>query len=419
MNILSKVLRHSIFKNTLALGIIKILDIFLPLITIPYLTRILSLDDFGLLVISLAIYNLANIVTDFGFGLSTPYIIATNKNNILFLNNYLSSIFILKTILLLFSITFITIYYVCTYGYSEKMSTMLLTCAVVLSLTFQAPWFFIGIEKMKIITLLASLSKILYFFLIFLFVPFFKNIDSVLFSIFISNMVASFFYIFLIYKENISFNFVRKKEIINTFKENLGFFISRVSVHLSTTMNGLLIGSILGSTSSAIYGAADKLYNAGIGLMSPISNALYPNMARTKNLRLLVIITLFLLLSSIVFCIILSNYTKIIIPAIFGDKYESSVTYFNLMLYLVPINIVSILFGYTAFSIVDKAHITNYTVIISSIIYVVFLFVLYLTHNFTIKNVIYMVIIIDSITLALRLIIFNFLYFGVKSHRVK
>lgn len=76
MNIINKIIKHSIFKNTLALSIIKILDIILPLITIPYLTRVLSLNDFGLLIISLAIYNLANILTDFGFGLSTPYTIA-------------------------------------------------------------------------------------------------------------------------------------------------------------------------------------------------------------------------------------------------------------------------------------------------------------------------------------------------------
>ncbi|AWR59996.1 TPA: oligosaccharide flippase family protein [Proteus mirabilis] len=410
MNIINKIIKHSIFKNTLALSIIKILDIILPLITIPYLTRVLSLNDFGLLIISLAIYNLANILTDFGFGLSTPYTIAKNKNNSIFLNNYISSIFILKIILFIFSIVFIVLYYNSINSHIIDITIIYLTIAIVLSLTFQTPWFFIGIEKMKTITLLASLSKLLYFFLIFLIVPYYKSINSVLLSIFISNLIASIFYFILIRKFGIQFKLVKFKYIIIIFKENIGFFISRISVHLSTTMNGILIGSILGSTSSAIYGAADKLYNAGIGLMSPISNALYPNMARTKNLKLLIIITLFLFFTSSIFCIIISNFTDIIIPTIFGSKYNDSVQYFNLMLYLVPINIISILFGYTAFSIIDKTNITNYTVIISAIIYIISLLILYFTKQFSIKNLIYMIILIDSITLFFRLTIFSFLY---------
>lgn len=310
----------------------------------------------------------------------------------------------------IFSIVFIVLYYNSINSHIIDITIIYLTIAIVLSLTFQTPWFFIGIEKMKTITLLASLSKLLYFFLIFLIVPYYKSINSVLLSIFISNLIASIFYFILIRKFGIQFKLVKFKYIIIIFKENIGFFISRISVHLSTTMNGILIGSILGSTSSAIYGAADKLYNAGIGLMSPISNALYPNMARTKNLKLLIIITLFLFFTSSIFCIIISNFTDIIIPTIFGSKYNDSVQYFNLMLYLVPINIISILFGYTAFSIIDKTNITNYTVIISAIIYIISLLILYFTKQFSIKNLIYMIILIDSITLFFRLTIFSFLY---------
>ncbi|EPO5266054.1 oligosaccharide flippase family protein [Providencia rettgeri] len=416
---LSKIYKHSIFKNTLALGLIKLLDILLPLLTIPYLTRILTVDDFGLLIISISIYNLANILTDFGFGLSTPYKIAQNRNNKFFLNYYLSGIFILKLFLFITSVLCITLYYQSADILSKNLTSMLITYAIVFSLTFQVPWFFIGIEKMKVITFLASTSKLIYFLVIFTIVPLFKNIESVLLSIFFSNLIASICYIILIYKEGIKFRLVAAKDLRELFKENFGFFLSRVSVSLSTTLNGILIGTILGNTSAAIYGAADKLYSAGIGLMSPISNALYPYMARTKNLRLLIIITISLLLSSIIFCLFLSNYTVPLFFSIFGNEYVSSSNYFNLMLILVPINITSILFGYTAFSIVDRPHITNYTVIISSIVYILSFFILYFFNRITINNIIYMVIFIDSITLLLRLFLFFRLYSRKGSKSVK
>ncbi|HCT6818887.1 TPA: oligosaccharide flippase family protein, partial [Morganella morganii] len=93
---MKKIFNHSLFKNASSLGFIKLLDIIFPLITIPYLTRTLDINSFGLLVISIAIYNIANIITDFGFGLSSPYYISLNKQKKELINRYLSSVLTLK-----------------------------------------------------------------------------------------------------------------------------------------------------------------------------------------------------------------------------------------------------------------------------------------------------------------------------------
>ncbi|EMI7479003.1 oligosaccharide flippase family protein [Morganella morganii] len=407
---MKKIFNHSLFKNASSLGFIKLLDIIFPLITIPYLTRTLDINSFGLLVISIAIYNIANIITDFGFGLSSPYYISLNKQKKELINRYLSSVLTLKSILLLISTSFLYIYFLFFNTINISFYNILFIILVMVSLSFQCQWFFVGIEKIKNITIYVSISKLSYFIMLFIFITIYKSINSVLLATATSNFLATYFYIKNIKKEEYTIGKLNKKYTLIILKQNFGFFLSRISVSLSTTLNGFLIGIYLGVNSSALYGAAERLYNAGIGLMSPITGAIYPYMARTKNARLLFIIALSLTIPAIAICVIVYKYSYIIIPFIFGSKYYEAHSIFNYFLILVPINIVSILYGYSAFSIINKPFIANYTVIFSSIVYILAIFILIICNLLTVTNILYSIIFIDTITLLLRISIFLYFY---------
>ena len=407
---IKKIFNHSLFKNASSLGFIKLLDIVFPLITIPYLTRTLDITSFGLLVISIAIYSMANIITDFGFGLSSPYYISLNNHKKELINKYLCSVFVLKSILLSISIFSLFLYFLFFNTINISFDNILFIILVMVSLSFQCQWFFIGIEKIKNITIYVSASKFSYFIMLFIFINIYNSINSVLLATAISNFIATYFYIKNIKKEKYTIGKLNKKYTLVILKQNYGFFLSRISVSLSTTLNGFLIGAYLGVNFSALYGAAERLYNAGMGLMSPITGAIYPYMARTKNARLLFIITLSLTIPAICICFIVYKYSYIIIPFIFGKQYFDAHLIFNYFLILVPINIISILYGYSAFSIINKPFIANYTVIFSSVIYIVAIFILIVLNLLTIKNVLYSIIFIDTITLLLRISIFLYFY---------
>ncbi|MEX6318829.1 oligosaccharide flippase family protein [Providencia huaxiensis] len=62
------------------LSLVKALDITLPLMTIPYLTRVLSVNEFGSLIVCMAAYSMANILTDFGFLVYQPLMIYQEIN---------------------------------------------------------------------------------------------------------------------------------------------------------------------------------------------------------------------------------------------------------------------------------------------------------------------------------------------------
>ncbi|EMN5658626.1 oligosaccharide flippase family protein [Providencia rettgeri] len=405
--IIKKIINHSLFKNTFFLSLVKALDITLPLMTIPYLTRVLSVNEFGSLIVCMAAYSMANILTDFGFGLSAPYDISRNKHNKKFINSYLTSIFILKFIFILISITILYTYFKFAsslYGVDEY--TIILIFGIIFSLAYQAQWFFLGIEKMKSIAILASLGKLSYFVFIFTIVPHYKTVNSVLFCSFISNFIPFIFYLKFIHSEGYRATKVKVSQLIKIFRSSLSFFISRLAVGVSTTANGVVIGSILGVNIAGLYGAAEKIYNAGISLVMPISNVFYPYMARTKNHKLLIKVIIILTLISIVGCIIISNISSWFFIAFFGPEYKESAKIFDLFLILIPINVISIFLGYSAFAIVNKPQIANYTVIFSAILYLFIFFILHLTNNISILNIMLMIIGVDSFTVLTRGILF-------------
>ncbi|NIH20594.1 oligosaccharide flippase family protein [Morganella morganii] len=406
-----KIVKHSLIQNTFFLSIIKILDLILPLITIPYLTRVLDVNSFGILVILISSYSMANVLTDFGFGLSGPYYISTNRDNKKNVNRYLSSVILIKSLLAIAAILCTTTYL----SISKEINqidhfTYIIIGLIILSFAFQIQWFFLGIEKMKSITILASISKVSYFIFIFIFVPFFKNINSILFCTLVSNFITTLLYFKFTKKEGYSLVKISLIDIKNSFKDSFSFFISRLAVNLSTTSNGIIIGTFISPYSAAIYGVAEKIYNAAISLVVPLSNAMYPYMARNKNHTLFMKIVILLFFLSIIGAFIGYIISPWFFINIFGEEYKPSIYIFNYFLVMIPINTISILYGYSAFSIIDKPYIPNYTVVISSMIYILLIIILYMCSLLTISNLMLLLITIDTITLIIRISIFHFLW---------
>jgi PST family polysaccharide transporter len=70
-------------ENILSLTVLQAATYLLPLITLPYLVRVLGADKFGLVAFAHALMQYFIIVTDYGFNLSATRDIAASRDNML------------------------------------------------------------------------------------------------------------------------------------------------------------------------------------------------------------------------------------------------------------------------------------------------------------------------------------------------
>jgi PST family polysaccharide transporter len=416
LNRLKKISSHSVARNSVALFILQLINMIAPLIVLPYLSRILGLDGFGLVMFSLSVCAIVLVVTDFGFNLSATYSISKHREDKLYVNELIGAIFIIKLGFFLFFLFSIIIF---SFFQDLDLEGRLISVYISLNILFQAfipTWFFQGIEKMKNVTVYMFFAKVTYVVLVFICISDKTDVELVILLYATSNLIAVILSVKSIYSNGYSIQRPVTIKIENVFKESVQFFISRAAVSIYTSGSTFLVGAFAGVHQVAIYGASEKIYQASKSVTAPIAQALFPYMTKTKNTTLLmkVVLVIGILLTAVCFCV--GFWADEVMRLIFGDEFIGAGKVLQLFLIITIINFLSVNFGYPAFAGIGKVDIANYTVVLGAVVHLILLFSLYLSGGFNALNVVKAVLVTESIVMVLRLICFKMNYKNGKNN---
>lgn len=394
-------------KNIIALVFVQFSNYIAPLLVLPYLSRVLGLEGFGIVAMAMSLCAIALIFTDYGFGLSAPYWLAKNKNDKKLVASYLSSIFTAKVLLFIIVVT-------CVYFYLNRNGNinydLTFQVAIIITIffqTFQTDWFFIGIEKMKNVTIIMVASKIIYLILVFLLINNATQISLLIICYAISNLIGSLIGFFFIYKEGYWLAKPTKQQVWRVFADSALFFVSRLSVGVYTSASTFVVGLFSGASAAALYSSAEKLYQAGQSATSPVTQALFPYLARTGNKHVLFkfIGLLFIPLALGITCCI--YYSELIITTIFGLEFRPATDLLQIFLLTLLVTFIGVNFGYPAFASIGRIDIANKTVIFAAILQLIFIFSLYITDCVTAKNICLSIFIVEFIVMLCRVVLFT------------
>ena len=270
-----------LLSNFISLSVLQGANYILPLITLPYLVRVLGVEYFGLLAFATAVVAYFAILTDYGFNLTATREVSIHRNNKEKIIEIFSSVMTIKVLLMFLSFFLLSILVFSFVKFSQHWEVYFLTFGTVVGQVLFPVWFFQGMERMKYITYLNILAKSIFTVAIFVFVHEQSDFWIVPLLTSVGFIVAGIWSLYLVKKEfHVSFTFQKVETIKFYLVDGWHVFISRIYVSIYTTTNTVLLGLFTNNTAVGYYSIAEKIVVAIGGLFEPVNQTIYPYLAK-------------------------------------------------------------------------------------------------------------------------------------------
>lgn len=337
----------SVRNNFLSLSTLQILNMFLPLLILPFLVRTLGLENFGLLVFSQAFIAYFTLIVDYGFNISATREVSTNKNNKIYISKVFYSVFFIKIFLFIISIILFSIIIFSFEIFRENYILYYIVFSMIIGQTLFPVWYFQGIENMKIIAILNVIIKALYTIMIFTFI---SSTEDILLAAGFNS--ASFILVgiiaFFIATKDLSFASFDLKYTKSFFKESSTIFISNFFSSMYAVSNNFLLGLFTNNILVGIYSSFEKIITALKSLYLPLYQALFPFVSRKENkkniIKKLIIPMGFL---GVIIMIIFYNFADFFINLLYSNKeLIQNIDYFKYMTIIPLLASINMLFNF-------------------------------------------------------------------------
>ena len=370
----------TLFKNISSLFGIQGMNYIIPLITLPYLVRVLDPVGYGSLGFSLAIIQYCCMLTDYGFNLSATQRIAVNRDDKHQTSKLFWSVLCCKVGMAILSLVAISIaiYFI---PMLNQVSLIIYSgLLMVLGNILFPTWLFLGKEKMGWIALSNITARLLVIPLIFIFVtkPEHAYIAALLTSL--TTILAGCIALYFVWQQKwVEWYKPTLIDLTEVLRDGWHVFISTASISLYTTSTTVVLGFISGPISVGYFVAADKLRQAILGLLTPFFQVLYPRINATMNKSKR---EGFILLRKILkwqggLTLFLSFVTFLTAPLMialaYGEQYTASVPVLMLMAWLPFVVGLSNVFGMQTLLVLGYKEIFSKILILAGVIHIIFI----------------------------------------------
>jgi PST family polysaccharide transporter len=327
--------------NIFSLGVLQGANYILPLLTVPYLVRILGPEYFGLLAFATATIMYFMLITDYGFNLSATRQISIHRDDKDKVNEIFSSVMVIKTTLMAISVGLMALLVFSFEKLAQHWEVYFAAFGMLIGQVLFPVWLFQGMERMKYVTYLNIGAKAFFTVCIFVFVK--EQADYLLVPLLtaIGFMVVGIWSLYLVNREfNVSFVWQTTSTLKFQLAEGWHVFFSSMAISLYTVSTIFILGLFANNTVVGYFAAADKIIHAVKGLYTPISQAIYPLIGRKlhkdkqEGLVFIYKITWVVGLGMFIISAIIFLLAEPIVNLLLGAQYRQSVLILEIMAFL-------------------------------------------------------------------------------------
>ncbi len=316
-----------LLSNFLSLAILRGSTYILPLLTLPYLIRVLGAEKFGLVMFAQAFVMFFNILVDYGFNLTATRNISIHRSNLTKVSEIFHAVYAIKILFLFLSFLIMSAIVFSFSRFSNDWELYFVSFGLVIGQAMFPTWFFQGMEKMKFITYLTIISKVIFTLLIFILVK--EQSDYILVPIInaLGMLVAGALSMFIVYKTfMIPFLLPSIQKVTIELKEGFYIFIASFQSSILANSGIFVLGLFQDNTTVGYYAAIEKLAKGILGLFSPITQTLYPHTSKAlkeskeKGTKLIVKFGKIVLSATLALVIILIVFDEDIVQIVLGNE---------------------------------------------------------------------------------------------------
>ncbi|WP_326716794.1 oligosaccharide flippase family protein [Vagococcus jeotgali] len=322
-----KIYTSKVVTNGFWLVVLQSFNTIVPLVTLPYITRVLSINSYGEFSLALNWIGYFQVIVEFGFGLTGARKVARRDSDeeLSFIHSN-----ILYSRLLLMLLSFVLLIFI-SFLFSvprEQFLSMLILFLMVLATVFQQNWLFQGMSDMKPIAIINMVSRIISVILIFSLVNDTKDLYLYCF-LYISNfLIASIIGYIIVYKKyNVRLIFVRWNHIITEIKEGWYLFISSAMSKIFSGIGITILGITATKSEVGVYSAINKIPLILTLFFAAVSQAIYPYMceqfsiSKVNGFNMLKKISIPVIILFLIPSTFLIIFNKQLILILFGEQY--------------------------------------------------------------------------------------------------
>ena len=263
------------------LMLLQVAGYVFPLITIPYLARVIGVEGFGKIAFAAAVIVWFQTVADWGFNYTATRDVAQNRDNPEKISEIFSNVLWARILLMLISFTVLMLAIITVPYFRENQKILLITFLLVPGYILFPEWFFQAMERMKFITIFNLISKALFTMLVFVFIK--EKSDFILQPLFITlgYAVSGIFAMYIIViKWKIKILPPKPIVIYNTIKNSTDVFISNIMPNLYNSFSTVLLGFYGGIVSTGLLDAGSRFVGIAQQFITVISRVFFPFLSR-------------------------------------------------------------------------------------------------------------------------------------------
>ncbi|WP_294155366.1 flippase [uncultured Clostridium sp.] len=269
----------NIKKNFIYNVLYQLLILIIPLITTPYIARVVGADGVGVQSYTYSIVNYFVLFAMLGVNNYGNRSIAALRDNENELNRTFWSIYSLQAVLSIIMLCSYLLYVILFVNENKIISYIQII--YIFSALLDINWLFWGMENFKVTVTRNAIIKIISAFSIFIFVK--NKNDLYMYSLILAlGAMLSQIILWVFAKQYVHFVKIRLKDVLKHFKPAFILFVPVIAVSLYKVMDKIMIGCLSNMMQVGFYENSEKIINIPISFIAALGTVMLPRMSNLQ-----------------------------------------------------------------------------------------------------------------------------------------